>query len=162
MINKRQQSIAGRHCWVPLLGAIAGCHCWGAIAGCHHACHCWGAMAGVPWLDAGYQLRRGSRWAPLLVAIADMIMRQLGLVIGVLTSNRKGVGYQLWRGSRWVPLLGAIGRHCWVPLLECRHAGLLLGAIGCHCWGAIAGVPLLGVTMHAIAGCHCWGAMAGC
>ena len=39
----------------------------------------------------------------------------------------------------------------------------LLGAIaGCHCWGAIAGVPLLGATMHAIAGCHCWGAMAGC
>ena len=86
-------------------------------------------MAGVPWLDASYQLRRGSRWAPLLVAIADMIMRQLGLATGVLTSNRKGAGYQLWRGSRWVPLLGAIGRHCWLPLLECRHAGFLLGAI---------------------------------
>ena len=86
-----------------------------------------GAMAGVPWLDASYQLRRGSRWVPLLVASADMIIRQLGLAIGVLTtSNRKGVGYQLWRGSRWVPLLGAIGR---VPLLECRHAGLLVGAI---------------------------------
>ena len=87
-----------------------------------------------------------------------MIIRQLGLPIGILTSNRKGVGYQLWWGSRWVPLLGAIGRHCWVPLLECRHAGLLLGAI----WCAIAEVPLLGATMHAIAGCHCWGAMAGC
>ena len=54
-------AIAGCHCWVPLLGAIAGCHCWSDIAGCHHACHCWGAMAGVPWLDASYQLRRGSR-----------------------------------------------------------------------------------------------------
>ena len=107
-------------------------------------------MARVPWLDASYQLRRGSRWVPWLVAIADMIMRQLGLAIGVLTSNRKGVGYQLWRGSRWVPLLGAIGRHCWVPLLECRHAGLLLGAIArCHCW-----MPLLG--------CYCWSAIAGC
>ena len=173
-----KQSIAGRHCWAPLLDAIAGCHCWGAIAGCHHACHCWGAMAGVPWLDASYQLRRGSRWVPLLVAIADMIMRQLGLATGVLTSNRKGVGYQLWRGSRWVPLLGAIGRHCWLPLLECRHAGLLVGAIarvhcwmpllGCYCWSATAGchhachcwVPLLGrhgwMLASAIARCHCW------
>ena len=153
---------AAIHCWAPLLGAIAGCHCWGA-------------MAGVPWLDASYQLRRGSRWVPLLVAIADMIIRQLGLAIGVLTSNRKGVAYQLWRGSRWVPLLGAIARHCWVPLLECRHAGLpLLGChcwsaiAGCHCWvppcmpllGAIAGVPWLGwhgwTLASAIARCHCW------
>ena len=68
-----------------------------------------------------------------------------------------------------MPLLGAIGRRCWVPLLECRHAGLLLGAIaGCHCWGAIAGchhachcwVPLLGchgwMLASAIARCHCW------
>ena len=109
-----------------------------------------GAIAGVPWLDASYQLRRGSRWVPLLVAIADMIIRQLGLAIGVFTSNRKGVGYQLWRGARWVPLLGAIAGvppcrvACSVPLLD-----------------AIAGVPMLGATMHAIAGCHCWGAMAG-
>ena len=107
-----------------------------------------------------------------------MIMRQLGLATGVLTSNRKGVGYQLWRGSSWVPLLGAIGRYCWLPLLECRHAGLLLGAIarchcwmpllGCYCWSAIAGchhachcwVPLLGchgwMLASAIARCHCW------
>ena len=103
---------------------------------------------------------------PLLVAIADMIIRQLGLAIGVLTSNRKGVGYQLWRGSRWVPLLGAIGRpllgaiagvppcrvaarcHCSVPLLD-AIAGVPL--LECHCWlpscmpllGAIAGVPWL-------------------
>ena len=51
--------------WVPLLRAIAGCHCWAPLL----ECHCWvppcmpllGAIAGVPWLDASYQLRRGSR-----------------------------------------------------------------------------------------------------
>ena len=168
-----------------MLGAIAGCHCGVPLLGCH----CWvppcvpllGAIAGVPWPGChGWMLATnlGEVHVELLVAIADMVIRQLGLAIGVLTSNRKGVGYQLWRGSRWVPLLGAIGRHCWVPLLECRHAGLLLGAIarchcwvpllGCHCWSAIAGchhachcwVPLLGchgwMLASAIARCHCW------
>ena len=109
---------------------------------------------------------------PFIAGIADMIVHQIALAIGVLTSNR-GVGYQLWRGSRWVPLLDAIGCHCWVP--PCRGAmgchGLpFLGAIagvpllaiaGCHCWGAIAGVPLLGAAMQGAAGCHCWGAIAG-
>ena len=92
-----------------------------------------------------------------------MIMRQLGLATGALTSNRKGVGYQLWRGSRWVPLGAIAGCHCWSAAMQGCCSVPLLGAIaGCHCWGAIAGVPLLGATMHAIAGCHCWGAMAGC
>ena len=142
MINKRQQSIAGRHCWVP---AIAGVPLLGATMRTIAGCHCWGAMAGVPWLDASYQLKRGSRWVPLLVAIADMIIRQLGLATGVLTQV----------GCHWAPLLGAIAG---VP--PCRVAAR------CHCSAplldAIAGVPLLGATMHAIAGCHCWGAMAGC
>ena len=72
--------------------------------------------------------------------------------------NRRGVGYQLWRGSRWVPLLN----HCWVP---CWVPLPLLGGIGgCHAraplpgWhamGAIAGVPLLGAIVGAMAGCHC-------
>ena len=78
---------AAIHCWAPLLGVIAGRRCWVPLLGCHcwvppcvpllgatmraiAACHCWGAMPGVPWLDASYQLRRGSRWVPLLVAIA--------------------------------------------------------------------------------------------
>ena len=101
-----------------------------------------------------------------------MIIRQLGLAIGVLTSNRKGLATN-FGGVH-------VGRHCWVPLLESRHAGVLLGAIagpllgatvqggaiaGCHCWRAIAVVPLLGAiagcstnfpTLGAIARCHCW------
>ena len=115
-----------------------------------------------------------------------MIIRQLGLAIGVLTSNRKGVGYQLWRGSRWAPLLGAIagvppcrgaaGCHCWVPLLNAISGCQLLdchcwvppcrGAAGCHCWvpllgrvallGAIAGCSTNFPTLGAIARCHCW------
>ena len=105
-----------------------------------------------------------------------MIIRQLGLAIGVLTSNRKGLATN-FGGVH-------VGRHCWVPLLESRHAGVLLGAIaGSHCsmpfLGAIAGVPLLechcwvppcrGAAgchgwvpwLGAIAGCHCWAAIAG-
>ena len=100
-----------------------------------------------------------------------MIIRQLGLAIGVLTSNRKGFATN-FGGVH-------VGRHCWAPLLESRHAGVLLGAIaGSHCsmpfLGAIAGVPLP-VLLGAIAGCHCWvhcwgaiggvpllGAIAGC
>ena len=74
-----------------------------------------------------------------------MIIRQLGLAIGVLTSNRKGFATN-FGGVH-------VGRHCWAPLLESRHAGVLLGAIaGSHCsmpfLGAIAGVPL--------PECHCW------
>ena len=83
-----------------------------------------------------------------------MIIRQLGLAIGVLTSNRKGLATN-FGGVH-------VGRHCWAPLLESRHAGVLLGAIARpHCsmpfLGAIAGVPLLGATTQ---GC-CWGAIAG-
>ena len=75
-----------------------------------------------------------------------MIIRQLGLAIGVLTSNRKGLATN-FGGVH-------VGRHCWVPLLESRHAGVLLGAIaGSHC-----SMPFLG----AIAGCHCEKAIAGC
>ena len=143
-------AIAGCHCWVPLLDAIAGCHCWSAIAGCHHACHCWAPLLGCH----GWMLATNLGGVHVSCD-ADMILRQLGLAIGVLTSNRKGVGYQ----------------PCWVPLLEHRHAGVLLGAIaGSHCsmpfLGAIAGVPLLDYhcwvpPCRGAAGCHCWVPLLG-
>ena len=102
---------------------------------------------------------------PLLAAIADMIIPQIALAIGVLTSNRRG---------GWLPTLagftlGAIaGCHCRGAIAGC-HTGV--GAIArCHCWvplwgahrwmpllGAIAGWPLLGAML----GCHCWVPLRG-
>ena len=65
----------------------------------------------------GHQLWRGSRWVPLLGAIA--------------------------RCHCWVPL-GAIAVCHWVPMLGAIAGVPLLGR---HCWGAIGchgGVPLVG------------------
>ena len=93
-----------------------------------------------------------------------MIIRQLGLAIGVLTSNRKGFATN-FGGVH-------VGRHCWAPLLESRHAGVLLGAIaGSHCsmpfLGAIAGAPLPEChcwvpPYRGAAGCHCWVPLVHC
>ena len=93
----------------------------------------------------GHQLWRGSRWVPLLGAIAGChcSVPLLGAIAGV-------------------PLLGC---HCWVPLLGCHFWVPLLGAIArCHCWGAIAGVPwchcwvpfLGAIAGVPLLGCHCW------
>ena len=61
----------------------------------------------------GYQLWRGSRWVPLLGAIAGAPL----------------LGRHCWVLATWVPLLGAIaGCHAGVPLLGAISEVPLLGA----------------------------------
>ena len=95
-------AMLGRHCWVPLLG-IVGWHGWMPLL--------------RPIADASYQLWRGSRWVPLLAAVAGVPL--LGTIAaGAIAGCHAGV------------LLGTIvGRHCWVP---CSVP--LLGAMQGCCW----------------------------
>ena len=129
--------VAGRRCWVPLLGY----HCWvpllGAIGGCVHVggldvvpllaaisgCHCWAAIAGLPLLGA-IAGRHCRCWLPLLGG--------------------------MWSGA----MVGAVRFHCWVPLLD---------AIG---GDRLDVVPLLGAMVRCDGKMPWWvslfGALAAC
>ena len=89
----------------------------------------------------GHELWRGSRWVPLLGAIAGC-----HCWVPLWWCHGCHCWVPLWWCHCWVRLLGAIaGCDCWVPLLGC-HGWVRVPLLGCHCW-----VPL----WRAIAGCHC-------
>ena len=74
------------------------------------------------------------------------IFPQIGIAIGVLTSNRGEGDEPLWR----------IGRGTRLPLQDQVDVVPLLGAIvGYHCSGGESDDQLWGNGRGAIAGCHC-------
>ena len=119
MYTLARGSVAARHCWAPLLGAIAedrggvGVQVGGLdvvpLLGAVAGCHCWAPLLAAIAGDRGVGVHVLEtwcrRWLPLLCAIAGL----------PLLANTGGVGVHVGGldGVCWLPLLGAIGFTRW-------------------------------------------------